>query len=191
LENKLLSTQPDHQNLTYKNFNTKHVMRWCLIIEEFGQTIQYIEGPKNIVANTLSHLDILPDEESLDMADCHGLDDDDQSSDSIPLTYSLIDCEQQKDAILLAQAQKAQHYSLKKFHGGSNAIHKLICFKDKIVIPTTLQKHSMQCYHYLLCHPGINRNEETIGQHLLAKNERSNNNGHLYMWHLSNSKETK
>jgi hypothetical protein len=59
------------------------------------------------------------------MADCHGLDDDDQSSDSFPLTYSLIDCEQQKDAILLAQAQKAQHYSLKKFHGGSNAIHKL------------------------------------------------------------------
>jgi RNase H-like domain found in reverse transcriptase/Reverse transcriptase (RNA-dependent DNA polymerase)/Retroviral aspartyl protease len=26
----------DHQNLTYKNFNTERVMRWRLIIEEFG-----------------------------------------------------------------------------------------------------------------------------------------------------------
>jgi hypothetical protein len=68
-------------------------MRWHLIIEEFGSTIQYIKGPKIIVADTLSHLDILPYEESLDMADCYGLDDDDLSSDSFPLTYSLIDCE--------------------------------------------------------------------------------------------------
>jgi hypothetical protein len=68
-------------------------MRWHLIIEEFGPTIQYIKGPKIIVADTLSHLDILPYEESLDMADCYGLDDDDLSSDSFPLTYSLIDCE--------------------------------------------------------------------------------------------------
>jgi hypothetical protein len=48
----------DHQNLTYKNFNTEHVMRW--------HSIQIIKGPKNIVADILSHLDILPYEESLE-----------------------------------------------------------------------------------------------------------------------------
>ena len=77
----------DHQNVTYKNFNSKHVMRWQLIIEEFGPTIQYMKGPKNIVADTLSPLDILPYEEALNMADCYGLDDEDLSSDSFPLTY--------------------------------------------------------------------------------------------------------
>jgi hypothetical protein len=46
-------------------------------------------------------------------------------------------------------------YSLKKFHGGSATVC-LLCFKDKIVV---------QWYHYLLCHPSINRTEETIGQH--------------------------
>jgi hypothetical protein len=31
----------DHQNLTHKNFNTECVMRWRLIIEEFGPTMEY------------------------------------------------------------------------------------------------------------------------------------------------------
>jgi hypothetical protein len=48
----------DHKNLTYKNFNTEHVMRWHLLIEEFGPTIQYIKGPKNVVADALSHLEL-------------------------------------------------------------------------------------------------------------------------------------
>jgi hypothetical protein len=44
----------DHQNLTHKNFNTERVMRWRLIIEEFGPTMEYIKGPKKIVADTIS-----------------------------------------------------------------------------------------------------------------------------------------
>jgi hypothetical protein len=55
-------------------------------------------------------------------------------------------------------------YSLKKFDGGGATV-RLLCFKDKIVIPTSLTKQIVQLYHYLLCHPGINRTEETIGQH--------------------------
>ena len=33
-------------------------MRWKLIIEEYGPNIQYIEGPKNIVADALSRLEL-------------------------------------------------------------------------------------------------------------------------------------
>ena len=44
----------DHKNLTCKNFNTERVMRWCLILKEYGPEIKYIKGPKNIVANALS-----------------------------------------------------------------------------------------------------------------------------------------
>ena len=44
----------DHKNLTCKNFNTERVMRWRLILKEYGPEIKYIKGPKNIVANALS-----------------------------------------------------------------------------------------------------------------------------------------
>jgi hypothetical protein len=66
-----------------------------------------------------------------------------------------------KIELFLKQAQ-TRSYSLKKFHGGGATVH-LPCFKDKIVIPTSLT--IIQWYHYLLCHLGINRTEETIGQH--------------------------
>jgi RNase H-like domain found in reverse transcriptase len=48
----------DHQNLTYKNFNTERVMRWCLLIEEFGPELIYIKGISNVVADALSRLNI-------------------------------------------------------------------------------------------------------------------------------------
>jgi Integrase zinc binding domain len=56
-------------------------------------------------------------------------------------------------------------YVRKDFHRGGK-LTSLICFKEKIVIPGLLQKHVINWYHTSLCHPGINRTEETIGQHL-------------------------
>jgi hypothetical protein len=56
-------------------------------------------------------------------------------------------------------------YLRKDFHGGGKAT-SLVCFKEKIVIPGQRQKHVINWYHTTLCHPGINRTEETIGQHL-------------------------
>ena len=41
-----------------------------------------------------------------------------------------------------------------------------MCYKDKIVVPKQLQNHVIDWYHVTLCHPGINRTEESIGQHL-------------------------
>ena len=46
----------NHKNLTYANFNTDRVIRWRLIIEEYGPDLRYIQGPKNIVADALSRL---------------------------------------------------------------------------------------------------------------------------------------
>src|SRR5210317_1987253 len=48
----------DHENLTYKNFNTNRVMRWRLLLEEFGPELIYLKGEKNIVADALSRLPI-------------------------------------------------------------------------------------------------------------------------------------
>ena len=93
----------DHKNLTNKNFYTEHIKRWQLLIKEFGPTIKYIKGPKNIVANALSRLNLVSSPSNVqDMADCYGLDKDDLPSDAFPITYQLINCKQNKDKTLLA-----------------------------------------------------------------------------------------
>ena len=116
-------------------------MRWQLLIEEFGPTIKYIKGPKNIVANVLSRLNLVSSPSNLqDMADCYGLDKDDLPSDAFLITYHLINRKQNKDKILLPTIyQGAKHYTLKEFHGGGRS-SQLLCYKDRIVIPKGLQK---------------------------------------------------
>jgi len=48
----------DHQNLIAKNCTIERVLRWRLLIEEFSPQFHYIAGHKNIIADTLSRLDI-------------------------------------------------------------------------------------------------------------------------------------
>jgi hypothetical protein len=40
-------------------------MRWRLVLEEYGPELEYIEGERNVVADTLSRLDIEDDRETL------------------------------------------------------------------------------------------------------------------------------
>jgi hypothetical protein len=75
-------------------------MQWHFIIEEFGPTMEYIKGPKNIIADTLSHLEMTSDMESLH-GYCYGLDSDDLPDNAFPISYTLIDCKQNKDKTLL------------------------------------------------------------------------------------------
>ena len=51
-----ITVYTDHKNLTYKKFNTERVMRWRLILEEFGLELKYIKGENNVVAGALSRL---------------------------------------------------------------------------------------------------------------------------------------
>jgi hypothetical protein len=92
-------------------------MQWHLIIEEFGPTMEYIRGPKNVVADTLSHLKMTSDTESLDMADCYGLNSDDLTDNTFPISYTLTDHKQKKDKTHSKQAQ-THSYSLKKVSSG-------------------------------------------------------------------------
>ena len=48
----------DQKNITYKTFNFDRVMQWRLYIEEYSPDLQYIKGEKNVVADTLSRLDM-------------------------------------------------------------------------------------------------------------------------------------
>ena len=153
----------DHKNLTYNNFNMERIMRWQLLIEEFGPTIEYIKGPKNIVADALSrlHLVSLPSHIQ-DLTNCYGLDKDDLPSDTFLITYQLINHEQNKDKTLLATTKGAKHYTLKEFHGG-NRSPQLLCYKNRIVIPKGLQNESCSSITTLYA------TQESITQHFYKK----------------------
>ena len=48
----------DHKNLVYELElkTSQRVMIWRLLLDEYGPQIEYIKGPKNVVADTLSRL---------------------------------------------------------------------------------------------------------------------------------------
>jgi RNase H-like domain found in reverse transcriptase len=45
----------DHKNLIYDDLKTEQVIRWRLLMEEYGVKITYIKGSEKIVADVLSH----------------------------------------------------------------------------------------------------------------------------------------
>ena len=172
----------DHKNLTYKNFNTERVMRWRLILEEYGPELCYIKGENNVVADALSCLDLEEykspssiKEERLvfdHMAECYGLDKADLPTDLMPVNYKVIEHHQKHDRDLLKKVKSfTKNYTLKTFHGGGKT-RELVCYNGLIVIPKTLKKKVVEWYHTTLCHPGETRTEQTIRQHFYWKNLR-------------------
>ena len=82
----------DHKNLMYKAHNFARVMRWQLLIEEFGPKLFYLPGTNNVVADCLSKLeyddhDVVNNHFALDKSDLN----------KYPLSYKLIMKYQQKD----------------------------------------------------------------------------------------------
>jgi hypothetical protein len=43
-----IKVHTDHENLTYKHFNSDRVMRWQLFIKEYAPNLQYIKGVNNV-----------------------------------------------------------------------------------------------------------------------------------------------
>jgi hypothetical protein len=156
--------------LTYKNFNTERVLRWRLIIEEYGPEFYYVKGSKNIVADALSRVNITPCaplvHHSCACAEYYGID---TGNINFPLNYAMSFHLQQKDKTLQAHATSSPHYRLHSFHGGDNP-YMLIKYKDKIDVSKIL----VNWYHEQLCHPGETRKEQAIRQHFWFPELREN-----------------
>ena len=82
-----ITVYTDHKNLTYKHFNTERVMRWRLILEEFGPELKYIKGENNVVSDALSCLERSPNKEILNVSDLYGYDDKDPPDSAYPIHY--------------------------------------------------------------------------------------------------------
>jgi Integrase zinc binding domain len=76
---------------------------------------------------------------------------------------------QHEDTQLLEIAHNNQEYSTKTL-----LHHPVIHYKNKIVVPQSLQKQVIKWYHNTLLHPRINRTTKGINQHFHWKNLMSN-----------------
>jgi Integrase zinc binding domain len=154
-------------------------MRWRLVIKEYGPELKYIKGERNIVADTLSCLD-MSSHKSLNsketyVAELFGLDSEDIPKGAFPLTYKKIMSEQKQDKDLLEKLKNPQNSNttlkIKTYRGGGKS-YSLITLYNKILFPSTLQLRTVHWYHTQLCHPGEKHMEETIRQHFTWKNLR-------------------
>ena len=149
------------------------MLRWRLILEEFGPELVYLPGQNNAAADALSRLETLPSSSlpPSEVAESYGLKKEDLPDDAFPLTYKLIMEHQLLDQSLMRAAEYKDGYDLTIFRGGGKK-RTLITKYGKIVMPKTLQKRCVNWYHESLCHPGMTRTEQTIRQHFTWKNLR-------------------
>jgi predicted aspartyl protease len=161
----------DHKNLTCKNFNTERVMRWRLLLEEYGPELHYIKGEHNIVADALSRMDMVkePVTESLPLEEAASLFAGDEQElefpQDFPLSYAEIQEKQKRDAVIQRRLKEKDTPFKKQVFRFAARDYTLVTKKDKIVLPKSLQTKAVEYYHQILCHPGIVRTENTMAQH--------------------------
>ena len=149
-------------------------MRWRLIIEEYGPDIEYIEGPKNVVADAFSRLDMeetLPEFKSKTKQCCFYeeqiLNTVTVPDKEMPISYEHIQAHQENDKGLKRKVITKKDYHVKNFHGAgivstNGKSWDLICKDNKIVIPDTLKMKVLEWYHVQLVHQDRDITFETI-----------------------------
>ena len=96
--------------------------------------------------------------------------DEENPTETIPIEYSTLILEQNKDANLQTMLKNSKLYHLHTLHGAGKQ-WKLICYgtDHRIVVPNSLQHKVIDWYHTTLVHPGRDRTELTISQHFYWK----------------------
>jgi hypothetical protein len=175
----------DHLNLLYSKMPSPRVVRWRLLLEEYGAAFEHVKGEDNVVADTLSrHPNTDPDDDddvtvplgkrlSYFMAYITTAREDDETE----YNYNNLVTEQDinDEAIcalspkVIARYQKMDKYIMKHFQKKSTGFstveledEKLIAHNGKVLVPEVLQDRLLDQYHKLLNHPGMTRMEATI-----------------------------
>ena len=187
----------DHKNLTYKlsQFSTQRVLRWRLLLEDYGPKFFYLPGPKNVVADSLSRVPskrlvresdnktTISDKdiycmwsEDPKLAECliHDPETRDCYLESpvfdeqgrLPFQFSVLEEYQQRSEELQNMPLVfPERFSRQRF-GGS----ELICFhqngEDKIVLTHEMLPRVVKYYHEAMAHAeGAGRLSNTIKRH--------------------------
>ena len=161
-----------HKNLTYNFFNTERVMRWRLILKEFGPELKDIKGEHNAIVDALSCLEISDNQEILNIYELYVYDDTDLPDSAYPIHYHNISKAQKNDAKLNQKLVSHKDYPLGTFRGGDQS-YRLIFRNRKICLPAALQKKTVDWYHQMLYHPGETQTEHTLHQNFDCKGLRT------------------
>ena len=95
-----ITVYTDHKKLTYECFNTERVIRWRLILKEFGSEIKYTRGENHVVADALSRLEMRDNQDILNISELYGYNDKDLPDSAYPIRYHDIAKAQKTDAKL-------------------------------------------------------------------------------------------
>ena len=57
---KKLVVHTDHLTLLYKKLASACLIRWKMLLEEFGPKVEHVKGKKNVITDALSHLHLSP-----------------------------------------------------------------------------------------------------------------------------------
>ena len=117
-------------------------MRWRLILEEFVPELKYTKGGKNVVANTLSRIEMSDNQKILNISELYGYNDADLSDSAYPVHYHDIAKAQKNDAKINQKLVSHKDYNLNTFHGGDQN-HRLIFRNRKICLPEEQQKKTV------------------------------------------------
>jgi transposase InsO family protein len=175
----------DHLNILYSKMPSPRVVRWRLLLEEYGATFVHVKGEDNVVADTMSrHPTSDPDDDddvtgpigkrlSYFIARILTTEEDDKTE----YTYAdLVTPQEMLDAgvcalspKVIAQFQKLDKELLRK-SGRPKSNYQtveledevLIAHNGKVMVPEALQDRLIDQYHNLLNHPGMTRMEATI-----------------------------
>ena len=162
---QIIKVHTDHKNLVHESElkTSQRVMRWRLLLEEFGPEIVYIKGPKNVVADALSRLpkqgDIVDDVEAI-------LPFASKDEGIFPIQLQLIQNSQSKDRSLRKRLKdNPNHYKRQEIENV-----QVITYKDRIFVPKELRNQTLNWYHHYLCHPGRDRMYKTMAATLYWDN---------------------
>ena len=175
----------DHLNILYDKMASPRIIRWRLLLEEYGAKFMHVKGEENVVADTLSrHPTTDPDDDDdltvpigKRLAYCLNRVPTAEENDSTEYSYNSLIAEedlldagecvlspkviskyQKKDKELLRKAKKkGSNYSTVELED-----EELISHNGKVMVPEALQDRLVDQYHTLLNHPGMTRMEATM-----------------------------
>jgi len=175
-----LTVHTDHKNLTHKlsSFTTQRVMRWRLLLEEFGPEFAYKKGKDNCIADALSRVPTINENEKPAMPEtrCVKVDDlwteclwampkfDEQNR--LPFQFEVLALYQSKHPLLYDLPKDFPgEYSLKEF-GNTKLVCKMSDDKGWIVLTDEILPLLVNWYHEVTVHAeGMDRLESTIRRH--------------------------
>ena len=100
-------------------------------MEEFGPKLTHIKGEHNIVADTLSRMELTEEEFSADAF----ASEEREFPDDFPLSYKEIACDQEQDETVQRLLLKDNDRHQKESHRHSDKTYELVTREGKIVRP--------------------------------------------------------